>query len=311
MSNRILKEKRATIIGAVSIAIAAILWGTDGIVLTPRLYNLDAKFVVFILHAIPFLIMSLFLYKRIKYFKYLNTGEKFSLFLVALFGGALGTIFIVEALFLVNFKSLSVVVLLQKLQPVFAIILAAIILKEKPHKHFLFWAAIALIAGYFLTFGWQLPHIDKDKKTIYAALLAILAAFSFGSSTVFSKKILHKLDFVTATYFRYGLTALIMLIIVIFTGHLFDFKQMDEKNWLVIFIIILTSGLGAIFLYYYGLKRVKAILSTIMELFFPITAILLDYFVNGHVLSPVQWISAIILIAVIIKINWDNARSTE
>ncbi len=309
MTQSIFKEKRATIIGAISIAFAAILWGMDGIVLTPGLYNLDAKFVVFILHALPFLLMSIFLYKRIKKLKYLNRGELISLFLVALFGGALGTIFIVEALFLVNFKSLSVVVLLQKLQPVFAIILAALILKEKPHKHFLLWASVALIAGYFLTFGWQLPHIDRDHKTIMAALLAILAAFSFGSSTVFSKKILHKLDFVTATYFRYGLTALIMFFIVLVTGHLFDFRQMTPKNWLFILIIILTSGLGAIFLYYYGLKKVKAILSTIMELFFPITAILLDYFVNGHVLSPVQWISAIVLIAVIIKINWDNAHS--
>ncbi len=311
MSNRILKEKRAVIIGAVSIALAATLWGMDGIVLTPGLYNLDAKFVVFILHALPFLLMSLFLYKRIRYIKHLNRNELISLFLVALFGGALGTIFIVEALFLVNFKSLSIVVLLQKLQPVFAIILAALILKEKPHKHFLFWATIAIIAGYFLTFGWQLPHVDRDRNTIIAALLAILAAFSFGSSTVFSKKILHKLDFVTATYFRYGMTALIMFIIVLVTGHLFDFKYMTEKNWWFVLIIILTSGLGAIFLYYYGLKRVKAILSTIMELFFPITAIILDYYVNGHVLSPVQWISAIILIAVIIKINWDNAHSPD
>jgi len=311
MSNRILKQKRATLIGAVSIAIAATLWGMDGIVLTPRLYNLDAKFVVFVLHAIPFLLMSVFLYKKIKYLKYLNKGELISLFLVALFGGALGTIFIVEALFLVNFKSLSIVVLLQKLQPVFAIILAAFILKEKPHKHFLFWAAVAIISGYFLTFGWQFPHINKDRNTILAALLAILAAFSFGSSTVFSKKILHKLDFVTATYFRYGITTLIMLVIVIATGHLFDFKQMTSQNWLVIFIVILTSGLGAIFLYYYGLKKVKAILSTIMELFFPITAIILDYVVNGHVLSPIQWISAIILIAVIIKINWDNAHASD
>jgi drug/metabolite transporter (DMT)-like permease len=311
MSKRVLTEKRSTIIGAISIALAAVLWGMDGIVLTPRLYNLDAKFVVFITHSIPFILMSFFLYKRLKYLKYLNKSELIALFLVALFGGALGTIFIVEALFLVNFKSLSVVVLLQKLQPVFAIILAAIILKEKPHKNFLFWASIAIIAGYFLTFGLQWPHIDKDRNTITAALLAILAAFSFGSSTVFSKKILHKLDFVTATYYRYGLTAIIMFIIVSVSGHLWDFKNMTTDNWLVILIVILTSGLGAIFLYYYGLKRVKAILSTIMELFFPITAILLDYFVNGHILSPVQWISAIILIAVIIKINWDNAHAPE
>lgn len=55
-------------------------------------------------------------------------------FLVALFGGSLGTLSIVKALFLVNFHHLTVVTLLQKLQPVFAIILARIILKEREGK---------------------------------------------------------------------------------------------------------------------------------------------------------------------------------
>ena len=50
------------------------------------------------------------------------------LLLVALTGGLLGTFSIVKALFLVEFKQLSVVVLLQKLQPVFAIVLAALVL---------------------------------------------------------------------------------------------------------------------------------------------------------------------------------------
>ncbi len=304
-----IRHNRSIIIGAVSIAIAATLWGLDGIVFTPQLYNLDVKFVVFILHVLPFLVMSVFLFGRLRLIKNLNRTELVSLFLVALFGGALGTIFIVKALFLVNFKSLSIVVLLQKLQPVFAIVLAGIILKEKPKKHFLIWAGIALTAGYFLTFGNHLPHLEKDHNTILASFFAILAAFSFGSSTVFSKKILHKLDFITATYFRYGMTSLIMFFIVLTTGHLFDFSMITQTNWIYITIIIFTSGLGAIFLYYYGLKKVKAILATIMELFFPVSAIFFDYFVNKHLLSPVQWISAIILIGAIVKINWDNAHS--
>ena len=51
--------------------------------------------------------------------------------LIALTGGVIGTAAIVKALFLVNFQELSVVVLLQKLQPVFSILLASLILNEK------------------------------------------------------------------------------------------------------------------------------------------------------------------------------------
>jgi drug/metabolite transporter (DMT)-like permease len=297
------QQNKARVAGAFLVAFAAALWGMDGIVLTPRLYNLDVIFVVFVLHIIPFSVMNVFLFPRYKAIKKLQFSDLAALFFVALFGGAIGTWAIVKALFLVNFKSLSIVVLLQKLQPVFAIVLAHLLLKEELKRNFVRWASLALIAGYFLTFGWQIPHIDKNTNTILAALYAVLAAFSFGASTVFSKKILHKLDFITATFFRYGATSLLMFIIVLLTGHLFDFSQITATNWLIILIISLTSGSAAIFIYYYGLKKISAMLATIMELFFPITAILLDYFVNNHFLSPIQWFSAAVMIFAIIKLT--------
>jgi drug/metabolite transporter (DMT)-like permease len=61
----------------------------------------------------------------------------------------------VKALFLVHFQKLTIVVLLQKLQPVFAITLATFLLKEKLRPGFFIWATIAIVDGYFLTFGFQ------------------------------------------------------------------------------------------------------------------------------------------------------------
>jgi drug/metabolite transporter (DMT)-like permease len=305
------KTGKSVLLGAIVIGISATFWGFDGIVLTPRLYNLPVPFVVFILHLIPFLIMNLFLFKRYKNINTLNRVELFSLFMVALFGGSIGTLAIVKALFLVNFQSLSIVVLLQKLQPIFAISLAAIFLKEKLRTNFLIWAGLALVAGYFLTFSTNLPKFQEDKNTIYASLLAVLAAFSFGSSTVFSKKVLGKLDFITATFFRYGLTATLMFIVVSSMGLLGSFSQMTPNNWMIVGIIAATTGSGAIFLYYYGLKNVKAIVATIMELFFPMSAIIFDYVFNDHLLSPVQWIAAAVMIFAIINLNSDNRKALK
>ena len=72
--------------------------------------------------------------EEIKNIKKLQKNDLFFFFCVALFGGCLGTLSIVKALFLVNFKHLTVVTLLQKLQPIFAIILARLLLKEKLKK---------------------------------------------------------------------------------------------------------------------------------------------------------------------------------
>ncbi len=296
-------SKDKSLLGIVLIGIASALWGLDGVVLTPRLNNVNVVFVVFILHALPFVFMNIFLYRRYSELKKLDTTAIYSLIAVSIFGGVLGTVAIVKALFLVNFQQLSVVVLLQKFQPVFAIILAAIFLKEKLSKNFLMWGTIAIIAGYFLTFGFKTPNIEADKSTIHAALLSLIAAFSFGSSTVFSKNILAKVDYITATFFRYGTAFLLLLPYVIFSGLIMEFSALTYENWIIILIISLTTGSGAILMYYYGLKYIKASVSTLVELFFPISAIFFDYFINHNVLSPIQWISAAVMIFAIIKAN--------
>lgn len=300
-------ENKEKILGAVLISLAAVLWGLDGIVLTPRLFNLDVGFVVFLLHAIPFVLMNLVFFREYRYLMKFSAKDFLVLGLIAVFGGAVGTLAIVKALFLVNFQSLSIVVLLQKLQPLFAIILAAVLLRERLKGHFLIWASVAVIASYCLAFGFHLPNFQTGASTTYAALYALLAAFSFGSATVFGKMILEKYNFKTATFYRFGLTAFIMLIFVLVTDKVGQFFIVTPFNWLIFIIIAFTTGSGAIFIYYYGLKQVKAIVSTICELFFPVSAVFFDYFINSHVLSLVQWISAIVLVAAVIKISLDHA----
>ncbi|MBC8488701.1 MAG: DMT family transporter [Bacteroidetes bacterium] len=301
-------RSKKTIIGAIAVSLASIMWGFDGVVLTPRLYNLNVVYVVFVLHLIPFLIMNIFLHKEYRHLKSFTSQDYLIFFLVALLGGAIGTLAIVKALFLIDFRHLTVVVLLQKLQPVFAIALAVILLKEKLKNKFILWASVAVVASYFLVFGFNLPDFNTGANTIYAALYSLLAAFSFGCSTVFSKKILLKYSFHTGTFYRYGFTTLIMLIFVSFAGKFNQFSVTTGENWMFFLIIAFTTGSGAIFLYYYGLVRIRAIIATICELFFPISAIFFDYIVNGKILSPVQWAAAVIMIFSIIKLNEQNSK---
>lgn len=291
---------KKTILGATFISIAAILWGLDGVILTPRLFNLDVSIVVFMLHIIPFVLMNFFLYNEYKKIKQFNKSDIIYLSLIAIFGGAIGTLAIVKALFLVNFDHLSIVILLQKLQPIFAIILARILLKEKLKKRFLEWATVAIVGSYFLAFGLHLPSFQGNNMAIAYSLLA---AFSFGSATVFGKKVLKKYPFKTVTFYRFGLTALFMGIWVTILNKYSLFSNITPTNWLIFFIIAITTGSGAILLYYYGLNRIKASVATICELFFPISTILFDYLINKNTLTLVQWISIIVMITAIIKIS--------
>jgi len=229
---------------------------------------------------------------------------------VALLGGVLGTLAIVRALFLVEFNGLSIVVLLQKLQPVFAIALAAILLRERPSRGFLAWAALALVGGYLMTFGWAFPDLARGTRAAAAAGMALLAAASFGTATVFSKKLLASLSFGDATFARYGLTTALTATLLLVTGIGYPFASVTSANWLTIAIIAVTTGSGAILLYYFGLQRVPARVAAVCELCLPLSAVTFDFLINGSILSPVQIGGALLMIGSIMRVSTLGERSS-
>jgi drug/metabolite transporter (DMT)-like permease len=154
-----------------------------------------------------------------------------------------------------------------------------------------------------MTFGTTLPNFSTGDKTTIAALFALLAAFSFSSSTVLSKRALRNVDYEMGTYLRFLFAMIIMLIIAASTGDILSLPEITTKQIIIFLIIAFTTGGAAIFLYYYGLKKISASVASICELAFPLTAVVLEYFVHGNILSPVQWIGAAILLISILKVS--------
>ena len=309
------KQKKITsdhsILPAFLIVIAASLWGVDGIVLRPALYSLPVVVVVFIESSIVAVLLTPLLIKNFNVLKRLSRKDWLAYAGVALLGGAVGTMAITKALFYVNFVNLSIIILLQKLQPVFAISLAAMFLKEKLHKEFFFWAALAIVGAYLMTFGFTIPDFNAGDKTTVAALFALLAALSFSSSTVLSKRALLNVSFELGTYLRFAISSIIMLVIMIGSGDTKSIQSVSSYQAMIFLIIAFTTGGPAIFLYYYGLKRITASVATICELAFPLTAIVLEYFIRGNILGPVQWIGAVVLLVSIIRVIKINSNSLQ
>lgn len=285
------------------VIIAASLWGVDGIVLRPALYSLPVPLVVFVESTIVAILLSPYFIKQIPSLKTLHKKDWLAFFLVAMLGGAIGTMAITKALFYVNFVNLSVVILLQKLQPVFAITLAAIFLKESLSKKFFLWSALAIIGAYFMTFGTRLPDFATGDKTTIAAMFALIAALSFSSSTVLSKRALRNVSFEMGTYLRFVFSSIIMFVIAGTTGDIASISDISVKQIIIFLIIAFTTGGAAIFLYYYGLKRISASVAAICELAFPLTAVLLEYFIRGNILDVVQWMGAGVLLLSILKVS--------
>ena len=306
-------KKNNTVLGGSLIVIAAIIWGLDGVLLTPSYFSkfhfYDVKFIVFIAHAIPTLILSVFISEKFKELRNFTKGDFLFFGLIALFGGTLGTLSIVKALQLSEFSKFSIVILIQKTQPIFAILLAFLILKERPSIKFYLVACIALVAVYLLTFEFNSP-ILLPKNNLLASLYSLLAAFSFGSATVFGKKVVYKFQFLESTFFRFFFTTVITLLFVIFSDSTEKSIVSYTGNWNLIFLsfFIAILGLLAIMIYYHGLRYVKASVATFCELAFPLTSVIAEAVILKRFLSPVQTVAAVILILSLLYLNLGKVK---
>ena len=233
----------------------------------------------------------------------MSKKEWIAIILVSLFSGALGTIFYTAALGKVQYIQFSVVVLLQQLQPIWAILAAAIILKERLTKNFLIWAILAIIAAYLITFKDLRINITAGNETVIAALLAISAGFVWAVSTSFSKVVLFKVSYWTATSLRFLLAPIFAMIFIL------SFKQqqalftLTTPQWFTLLAITLSTGMVALVIYYYGLKRTPARVSTICELTWPASAIFIDYFLYKQSMSITQILGVTILFTAIYHVS--------
>jgi len=86
-------------------------------------------------------------------------------------------------------------------------------------------------------------------------------------------------------------------------GDIQSIDTVTSKQIIIFLIIAFTTGGAAIFLYYYGLKKITASVAAVCELAFPLTAVILEYVLRGNILDPVQWIGAVVLLLSIIKVS--------
>ena len=278
-----------------AIIFAALLWSIDAF-LRQSLYSLSPLLIITIEHGIGCL---LFIPIMIKYWNKIKTIKQIgwiSILWISFLGGIGGTYFYTKALGYVGYIDLSIVVLLQKFQPLFAVSLAAIILKEKLSKRYLILAMFAMIGGYLVTFGTN-PISGWDNNTIIAALFALLAAFCWGSSTVLGKHALIHFPFSLVTALRLIITTIAGIIIIIFSDWNIIYSYISHDQWKMLLLIIFSTGTLALFIYYYGLKNLPASYTTLFELFWPLSAVIIDWLIRDKPLSLSQLIGAFILLA--------------
>lgn len=287
--------------GPIFIIIAATLWAFDGLI-RQHLYTLLPITIIFFEHLIGLVLLFPFVWKYI-WRPGLTRREYALLLLIAILSGFIGTVAFTAALGKVHFITLSVVFLLQKLQPIFAITSARIFLKEKLEREYIPWALLAIVSAYFVTFPNGVVNLTTGAGTALAALYALIAAAAWGSSTTFSKMLLGRVTPSVSTFYRFLFTTLLVFPVILILGFMPSLSAPTLTQFSLFALIAISTGMVALLIYYKGLAKTPVHISTILELTFPFIAIILDMIVNDVTLVPMQWLAALVLVYSIYRIS--------
>ncbi|NDF13829.1 hypothetical protein EB061_00685 [bacterium] len=288
---------------AVFVIAGACLWATDTLFRQPLAEELGSLTIVFFEHA--FATLAAFLWAVATNPRQLLPGwrELFGAVLIGALGSGIATLFFTESLLHVN---PSVAVLLQKIQPVLVIALSALFLSERPSSMFLVWATIAIGSAYLLSFPQGVPAGAWDQPEAVGIVMALLAASFWAVATVIAKAVLHKTPVSVLSFWRFfsGLIATWALSRISPQARLeIPFVLREISVLKSIGAMALVPGFLGVLLYYHGLRRVRASTATVLELSFPLSAIMINSRVLGFELQPMQKIAAILLLAAILGLT--------
>jgi DME family drug/metabolite transporter len=276
--------------GVVLVAVAAAMWGTDALFRRPLAQSTSAATIVFgehvllVLITLPLLVPALLAVVR--------AGPRYVLAAVAIGAGASAVATILFTQAFVHGDPITPVVL-QKVQPLVAIVAARIVLGEEPRRRFA-WFLVPALAGVWLI---AFPHpFDVHARGLTPIAEALGAAVFWALGTVFGRYLSRRLSFehVVSLRFSFGLVASAAALPILGAAA---YAGAHDSLWIA--YLALVTGLLALTLYYYGLRRTPAILASLAELAYPVTAVIVGYVAFDAHLRWTQWLGVIVTVGVV------------
>jgi len=293
------------------VALGAALWGVDPLFRIILLKSLTSAQIVLLEHVVLFLAAVPVLWRNRADLKAIGFRQSGALLAVSWGGSAVATILFTKALSSGDFNA---VLLLQKLQPLFAIGLAAVILKERLPKNFLPLIIVALAGTYLLTFGWSIPFGHVNSFISVGSLMALGAAALWGGSTVMGRYLLGSMKYETVTSLRFILALPLLFVITSMEGapwHINGGMGATAAVAINLLLQALLPGLLSMMLYYKGLNTTKASYATLAELSFPMTGIIINWIVYQQLVTLPQIIGFALIWMALYFISTQQSRADQ
>lgn len=290
------------------VVLGAALWGVDPLFRIILLKSLTSSQIVLLEHVVLFLAAAPVLWRHRAELKGVRLRQAAALLIVSWGGSAVATILFTQALASGDFNA---VLLLQKLQPLFAIGLAAVVLKERLPKNFGPLIIVALAGTYLLTFGWTIPFGHVNSFISISSLMALGAAALWGGSTVMGRYLLGSMKYETVTSLRFILALPLLFVITSMEGAPWQIHGglgTSAAIGINLLLQALLPGLLSMLLYYKGLNTTKASYATLAELSFPMTGILINWVVYHQLVTLPQIVGFALIWTALFFISGQQSR---
>lgn len=296
------------------VALAAMLWGTDTLFRVPLLEHLGpdpllaSVRIVFAEHVVLTILVLPLLWLGRHEIARLRRREWLAIAAIGVGASALATVFFTRSF---GYGHFIQTLLLQKTQPLMALLLARLWLGERLPTRAYLWVPLALAGAYLLSIPDPLhPERAWADFHLAAAAFALAASALWGAGTVLGRYALSRVSFPTLTALRFasGMPALVVVLWLV--GGASGFTYVAARDLPLYIALALLPGLVGLLLYYRGLRSTPASMATLAELAFPVTGILVNLYLvtPRQTITPVEVLGIVVLWAAIAALDIENAR---
>jgi drug/metabolite transporter (DMT)-like permease len=286
------------------VALAAALWGSDALFRRPLALDLPSVVVVFAEHLILVIATLPWLLGALRVARGFNARQWTAAVLIGAGASAVATALFTAAF---SYGNPTTPLLLQKLQPLIAVLGARLVLGERLLPRYWLYFGGAMAGAYLLTFA---DPLRVSVAAFAPAALAVGAAALWGMGTVLGRYLSPSLPFHQLTALRFGIGLPASAVLLVLFGYN-PFTAITPASLPGLLALSFVPGLLALLIYYRGLQSTPASAATLAELAFPLSAIVINYAAFGATLSPTQWTGVVLLTGTVLLMGLASARGSE
>lgn len=277
-----LKQLKSSYSGYVFVAIASIIWGSNGVIVNLVPYN---SFVIVFFRVLFASLALLPVVLITRKSELMNAARSWKTMLVLGILLILGWVLLFYSMKLI---AIGNAVLLNSTAPIFVALLAPLFLKEKLEKSTLLALALAMAGIVIISYR---QNLQWDGLNLLGVVLGLLAGLAYAAFIIASKRALNRFSNLVVALCSYVVAAVVLIPFII--GNSFS---AGAESWIMLVILGVFNTAFAVTLCLKGLSMVKAQKAVVFTYLEPASAVVFGFIFLGQPPTLLMLIGGVLIL---------------